>query len=79
MRSGDELVKYQMSNSMAINLHVFGGFMKSRLLTRKIAVWLSQYLDMTPIWENQASEEMNVPKASQRETCIIASYSASTL
>ena len=35
MRSGDELVKYPMTNSMVINLDVFGAFMKCRIVGKK--------------------------------------------
>ena len=35
MRSGDEHIKYLMVNSMAINLDVFGAFMKSRIVGKK--------------------------------------------
>ena len=35
MRSGDEPIKYPMTNSMAINLDFFGAFMKSRIFGKK--------------------------------------------
>ena len=35
MKSGDKLVKYSMANSMAINLNVFGPFMKVRIVGKK--------------------------------------------
>ena len=35
MRSGDEPVKYPMTNSITINLGVFGAFMKSRIVGKK--------------------------------------------
>ena len=35
MRSGDELVKYPMTNNMTKNLDVFGAFMKSKIFGKK--------------------------------------------
>ena len=67
MKSGDKPIKYPIENSMTSISMCLVCSWKVGLLTRKIAAWLSQYMAQHLILENQASEEMNVPKTSKRK------------
>ena len=52
-----------MMNNMIINLDVFGAFMKSKIVGKKI--WQLGYHYTGTVLENKALEEMNISKTSQ--------------